>query len=389
MQKKIIYIVMIALMWLGVVSLACASEADVSKNEVIETQINMLDWNAIEEVQARLQEQIPAMKGFNLKEEVKLIVSGEKEFSLQEIVGIILDMLFKEMRTYVNVIARFILIVIMCNLLSKLSASFNSKEITKFAFFVCYILIIYSVVQSLVTVVDLAHTTIGNLRDMMLVALPTLLAFMAVSGYIASSAALAPIIMAALNMIAFFIQKLVLPSIVSVVILQIISSMSEEFKIDKLIGLFYKGSKWVLRSILILSIGIMGAYNVVLPALDVTMKRVGMKLGTKFIPVIGDAVGGAIEFIVRCSGLIKNAFALGIIMWIILIVAIPLIKIITYIFLYNIAAAVIEPLGDSKMSKIATNLAKGCEFVMSCVGIVALLSIVTMVICMSVGATGL
>lgn len=389
MQKKIIYLWIMLVMWVGIGQVIYASEIPAGSNEIIQSQLNMLDWDELEAVQSRLQEQVPAMKGFNLKQEVAQIVSGEKRFSLQEVVGLIKDMFFREIGTYVNVIARFILIVILCNLLSRLSSSFQSKEVTKIAFFVCYMLIIYSVAQSLVTVVDLAQNTINNLCEMMLVALPTLLAFMAVSGYIASTAALAPIIIAALNMIAFVIQKMMLPSVVGVIILQIVSSMSEEFKVDKLIGLFYKMSKWILRGTLIISIGIMGAYNVVLPALDVTMKRVGMVLGTKFIPVIGDAVGGAVEFIVRCSGLIKNAFALGIVIWIILIVALPLIKIITYIFLYNIAAAMIEPLGDSKMSKIATNLAKGCEFVMSCVGIVAILSVVVMVICMSVGASGL
>lgn len=389
MQKKIIYLWIMIMMWGGVSQMLYASDTQISASEVIQGQLNMLDWDELESVQSRLQEQVPAMKGFDLKEEVSQIVSGEKQFSLQEILGIIKDMFFREIGTYVNVIARFILIVILCNLLSRLSSSFQSKEVTKVAFFVCYMLIIYSVAQSLVTVVDLAQSTINNLCEMMLVALPTLLAFMAVSGYIASSAALAPIIIAALNVIAFIIQKIMLPSVVGIIILQIVSSMSEEFKIDKLIGLFYKTAKWVLRGTLIISIGIMGAYNVVLPALDVTMKRVGMTLGTKFIPVIGDAVGGAVEFIIRCSGLIKNAFALGIVIWIILIVALPLIKIITYIFLYNIAAAAIEPLGDSKMSKIASNLAKGCEFIMSCVGMVAILSIVVMVICMSVGANGI
>lgn len=392
MQKKSIGLWMIFIVWMCTSSMIFATDmkgSTINPSEIIETQLNMLDWGAIDEIQGKLQDQVPTMKGFNLKEEVAKIVSGEKEFSVQEILSLVADMLFKEMKTYVNVIARFILIVIMCNLLSKLSSSFQSKEITKIAFFVCYMLIIYSVAQSLVTVVDLAQNTIQNLCDMMMVTLPTLLAFMAVSGYIASSSALAPVIIAALNMIAFVIQKLLLPSIVGIVILQIVSSMSEEFKIDKLIGLFYKGSKWVLRSILILSVGIMGFYNVVFPALDTTMKRVGMTLGTKFIPVLGDAVGGVVEFIVKCSSLIKNSFALGIVIWIILIVAIPLVKIITYIFLYNIAAAVIEPLGDSKMSKIATNLGKGCEFVLSCTGIVAILSIVVMVICMSVGASGL
>ena len=289
MQKKIMYIWIIIAMWILSTSWVFASETSIDTGQIMDAQLKMIDWGEIDTLQSRLTEQIPEMKGFNLREEVAQIVTGEKEFSLQEVLSILSNMFFKEIKMYLNIIARFLLIVIMCNLLEKLSSSFKSKETTKFAFCACYIFIMYSVAQSLVTVVDLAQTTITQLCDMMMVALPTLLAFMAVSGYIASSAALAPIIIAALNMLAFAIQKVILPSVIGIVILQIVSSMSDEFKIDKLIGLFYKCSKWVLRIILVAGVGIMGFYNVILPSVDVTMKRVGMTLGVKFIPEIGRA----------------------------------------------------------------------------------------------------
>ena len=279
------------------------------------------------------------------------------------------------------------MIVILCSILQVLSQSFQSQNTTKAAFLVCYVLVIYTLTQSLFVIVELAQSTISNLFQMMQVTLPTLLAFMAVSGYITSSSALAPVIIGAFNMMTFFIQKILLPVIISIIVLQVVSTMSEEIKVDKLVGLFYKGMKWLLRGTLVLSIAIMGIYKLTLPYVDVAIKKGAINLSTAFIPIVGDASRGALEFIMSCSALIKNAFAIGVIIWVVLIAAIPLIKILSHVVLYHIASALIQPIGDKKMAEIATILAKGCEFILSAVGIVVVLTIASMIICASIGTS--
>ena len=178
---------------------------------------------------------------------------------------------------------------------------------------------------------------------------------------------------------------MVLPCIISVVVLEVLSTMSSEFKIDKFIKLFYKGIKWVLVSILTISISLLGIYRMTLPYVDITLKQSTLKLATAFIPVVGGATTGALEFVTGCLGLIKNTFAITVIIWILILVSIPLIKIFAYVVVYQVAGAVIEPIGDKKMAQIATKLAKGCQFIMSAVGIVTILCVAVMVICMSVG----
>lgn len=122
-----------------------------------------------------------------------------------------------------------------------------------------------------------------------------------------------------------------------------------------------------------------------LPYADVTVKKAALKFSTAFIPVVGNAVGGAADFLMSCSGLIKNTFSAGVIIWLLLLVSVPLIKIFSYVVVYQIAGALIEPIGDKKMASIAHKLGKGCEFIMSAVGIVALLCVCSLAICMSVG----
>ncbi|OOB78812.1 MAG: hypothetical protein ATN33_06635 [Epulopiscium sp. Nele67-Bin001] len=383
MQKKIALVIAI---WISLVALSFGAEI-LNADDIIKVQLELFDWDGIDRLEQSLASQSPQLENFDLQEEVMLILSGQKQFSLQSVLNYLLDALFGEIYAYISIIVRFILIIVLCHILNNLSTAFESKNTTKVAFFVCNIVVFYSVAQSLVLVVELAHQTIDNLTSLMLVILPTLLAFMATSGYIATSAALSPVIVSGLTAVSFVIQYFLLPSVVGIIILQMVSSMSDEFKIDKFIGLFYKYSKSFLKLIFVLSMAIMGIYKMSLPYVDVTLKRVGLTLSAKFIPILGDAVSGAIDLIIQMSGMIKNAFGIGVILWIVILIAMPLVKMFTYILLYHFAGAIIEPLGDKRMAKMATDIAKGCEFVMSCVGVVAILCIVALVICMSIGAS--
>lgn len=385
MKKKILCL-MIAFLLSFFLAPTCYAEA-LSVDTMMQSQLQLFDWDDIGDLERELKEKAPYVQDFDLKQEVEDLLTGKKTFSIGTILTTIGELFFSEIETYISLIIRFILIALLCSLLQTLSSSFKSKDTTKVAFLVCYLLIIYTVSESLFVIVNLAQSTIGNLQEMMRVTLPTLLAFMAVSGYITSSSALATIIVGTMNVMTYALQHFILPIIIGLIILQVIGSMSEEIKIDKFIKLFYKGVKWGLRGVLTIAIFVMGIYKLTLPYVDVALKKSAINLSTSFIPVVGDASRGAIEFIMACGHLIKNSFALGVILWIVVIASIPLIKMVAYIALYHLASAIIQPTGNKKMSDIASTLAKGCEFILSCTGIVVVLAIVVMVVCASVGTS--
>jgi stage III sporulation protein AE len=354
--------------------------------EILQTQLDWLNWERIETLEAYLKSDTQALADFNLKDKVMGLMSGKENFSLENILKLLGEMLFSELGTVLHIMIQFLMIAVMCSVLQTLSSSFESKEITKIAFLAAYLLIILLSVQSLFMLVQLAGQTIERLSDIMAVTLPTLLAFMAISGYITSSGALASIIIGTLNVIVWLIKTLIFPSIVAVMILQIVGTVSKDFQIDKLIKLFYKGSKWALRGILVIGLGIMGIYRITLPLIDEATYKATTKLAVRFIPIIGDATSGVIEFVSKCFMLVKSSFSIGVILWIVLLLAVPIIKISVCSGLYHILSAVLEPLGNKQMSKIAEHLGNGCGFVVGCVMLVAILSVSVLVLCMSVGS---
>lgn len=358
------------------------------ENEIIHYGLNLLDWESIEQLEEELQDAMPNDISFHLKEEMGKLLSGQNELSVTSILTYIVRSLFNEAGIFIKFGARFVLIVLLCNLLQALSSSFKSKDTAKIGFFVCYMVILLSVVQSFEVMIRLAIEVIEHMTQVMLICIPILLAFMATSGFNISAGTMAPVIVTSLSLMSYFMKIIVLPCIISVVILEIMSVMSEEFKVNKLVGLFYKGIKWVMRSILLVSVSLLGLYRLVMPGVDLTVKKATVKFSTAFIPVVGNAVGGTIDFITQGSMLIKNTFSAGVIMWLLILVSIPLIKIFAYVCVYQIAGAIIEPIGDKRMATIATKLGKGCQFIMSSVGIIALFCICSLVICMTISASG-
>ena len=361
----------------------------VTEEEIMNYGMNLLDWKSIEALEDELASAMPDDITFDLKTEMQKMLKGEQGLSVNGVLSYILQAIFSEMSVFVQLGARFILIVLLCNLLQTLSSSFKSKNTTKIAFFVCYMIILLSVVQSFRVMIELSVTVIDQMTKIMLVCIPILLAFMATSGFNLSAGAMAPVILSTLNLITYIIKVIVLPCIISVIVLEVVSAMSEEFKVNKLIGLFYKGIKWGLRSILGISVGLLGLYRLTMPGVDTTLKEATVKFSSAFIPVVGSAVGGTIEFIAKCSVLIKNTFAGGIILWLLILLCIPMAKIFVYVCVYQVAGAVIEPIGDKKMASIATKLGKGCQFIMSSVGIVVLFCICALAICMSITSNGI
>lgn len=384
-QKKIVSLVLVLIISFILCMISIKAQPNEGEKELLNYGVGLFNWEQIENLQDKLQTALPGNEPFNLKDEMVSLLNGEKKLSVGNVLDFLGRSIFNEVGVFVQIGARFILIVLLCNLLQVLTTSFKTKATNKIGFFVCYMVIILSIVQSFSIMVNLARDTIYQLCEVMYVCLPTLLAFMTTTGYISSTTAMAPVIISGLDICSTIILKLVLPCIISVVILEIISTMSSEFKISNFIKLFYKGIKWLLVSIVGISVSLLGMYRMTLPYVDVALKKSTLKLATAFIPVVGNATNGALEFTIGVLGLVKNTFAIAVVFWILVIVSVPLIKILAYILIYQFAGAVIEPMGDKKMADIAVKLSKGCQFIMSCVGIVTVLCMLVLVICMSVG----
>ena len=99
-----------------------------------------------------------------------------------------------------------------------------------------------------------------------------------------------------------------------------------------------------------------------------------------FVPVIGKTLADATDLIVGSSLLLKNALGMLGATAIFFIVAFPLLKILSISWVYQVAAALVEPVGAGDVARMLTTMARSLHLIFAAVGMVALMFFISIVV---------
>ena len=104
-------------------------------------------------------------------------------------------------------------------------------------------------------------------------------------------------------------------------------------------------------------VGVLSIEGTLGKGVDAVATKTGKAVMTNFVPVVGKILGDAVETVIGCSVILKNAIsAIGIIT-IISICAIPIIKLSILTILYYLTSAIIQPIADERIVKLIENMA--------------------------------
>ena len=119
--KKIllrICIVLIIFFCAGLTLSAAEPEAQqVQQEEILEYGINLFDWSANGELENNLKAEAPQLSQFQLREAVTNLMIGKADLSINNILRQIGNLFIGEIGLFLQLGARFLLIVVLCNLL--------------------------------------------------------------------------------------------------------------------------------------------------------------------------------------------------------------------------------------------------------------------------------
>ena len=122
-----------------------------------------------------------------------------------------------------------------------------------------------------------------------------------------------------------------------------------------------------------LFLGIMAIQGVAGAVGDSLALRTAKFATDAFIPVVGGVFSEAVEAVVGSSLLLKNAVGIGGLIVICLMMVIPLLKIISLAFIYKLAGALIQPVGDNQLGDCLNSLGSNLLTVFGAVATVGLL----------------
>ena len=251
-----------------------------------------------------------------------------------------------------SVLASILVIIVIHSILKNLSEGLENKGIAQVTYYVQYILIVTLIMTNFVQILDIVKESIQNLVGFMNSLIPIMITLMITTGSIVSANLIQPILLFLITFIGNFITGVIIPLVLISTALGIISNISDRIQVDRLSKFFKTSVVWILGVVLTIFVGVVSIEGTLSSSVDGITAKTAKAAVSSFIPVVGKILGDAVDTVIGCSSILKNATGIvGII--ILLGIAIgPIIKLIILMALYYLGAALCQPIADEKVIKL-------------------------------------
>ena len=283
----------------------------------------------------------------DIEEILNQAISGEVDNST--ILKRILNLFGSEVTTNIKSLVGILAIILIHSILKSISDSLENDGISKLIYYVQYILIVTIIMGNFSEIIKLVQETSNNLVGFMNMLVPLLIMLMTYTGSITTSSVLEPIILFMVNFIANIIQTLIIPLVLVYTSLVILSKISDKVQIDRLSKFFKSGVVWFLGIVLTIFVGIVSLEGTLSSSVDGITSKTTKAVVSSAIPVVGKILGDAVDTVLGCGVILKNAIGvLGVII-IIGICIMPIIKLGILMLSYKILSAIVQPIADEKI----------------------------------------
>lgn len=238
-------------------------------------------------------------------------------------------------------------------------------------------------------IINLAKTTIQNLVGFSYSLLPILLTLMMTTGSIASASVIQPVILFLITFIGNIITTFLLPLILIGTALSIVSKVSDKVQIDKLSKYFKTSVVWVLGIVLTIFVGVLSLEGSLTSSVDGITAKTAKAAVSNFIPVVGKILGDAVDTVIGCSNVLKNAVGVVGVIVVIGICILPIIKLTILTITYYIASAVCQPIADSKIISLLSGMGDTFKVLLAMLISVSVMLIIGITLVIKISNSGL
>ncbi|MGB9814100.1 MAG: stage III sporulation protein AE [Thermovenabulum sp.] len=386
MRKKILMI-LIFILFFYTVSINKPNICFADITDEVESQLKDMELDRInsflEEIEREYKDYMPSF-GLNFMLD---FVKGKSRFDVKSFFIGLLEYLFKEIKANYNLLAKLIAMAVVFAVLKNMELNFENKNISNLAHSVIYMVLIIIAVQSFYVALSAGKQAIEKMVSFMQSLLPVMMSLLLAVGGKVSTAVLHPYIFAAITASSTWIKDIILPIVVLIAILNIVNNISESFHVSQLAVLLKQVMILLIGLFLCVFLGTIVVTGAASSAVDGIFIRT-MKFASKnLIPIVGGVFADTVDTVIGCSLIIKNMLSLAGLIVVIIITAFPILKIFSIVFIYRIAAAVIQPLGEKSLVKSLEDIANSLVLVIICIASVSIMFFIAITVILSAGNT--
>lgn len=322
---------------------------------------------------------------FSMTEMLKSLNRGELSLYPGEIMKGIWKLLLGEVYSGARLMAVVLVMSILSSYLTGLKSSFGQSGVSVAAFYVCYIVAAGTAAAAFYETASCAGDAVNNVSVFMKIIVPAVVTMLYTSGAIVSASTLQPVILLMVEIIVPVVQTVFIPSVMVVAALNIVNGISERFKTDRMVKLLNNIVRWGLTIMLTVFVSLTGLKSLVSGGADGLALKLSKFATSNLVPLVGGILAESVETVMGCSVVIKNSVGVLGIICIIIIAAMPVLKLGAMIIVFRITAAIAEPVSDPKIISCISRLADSIGVLFSIVVSATVMFIIVITIMINTG----
>lgn len=367
-RRKRFILCLLAAFFLLPTSLA-AAETPVEKR--VDEQLSGLNFDGISEYWQKVVDTyggfLPESRNLSFKD---LLASHPNGLFGKWLKGIGLYLL-QELAVNGKLLGTLIILTIFSMLLQAIQNAFEYQTVSKIAYSVIYLVLIIVALNTFKVAMDLTTTAIQDMNHFLLALMPLILALMATSGSVASVAFFHPLVVFLINVSGWLVSSFVLPLIFMSTLLHIVSSLTEHYKVTQLANLLRNVALGTLAVYFAVFLGVMSVQGMATSVSDGVLVKTAKFITGNFVPVVGRMFTDAADTVIGASALVKNTIGIAGLLILVFLVAFPAVKVFALTVIYNLATALLQPLGGGPVIQCLSIMAKNMLYIFAALAIVS------------------
>jgi len=360
------------------------SKAD-TEDDVINSQMDSFNIsNFIDEANKYSND---ILKDIDIQELLNNAIKGELDTN--QLLKNIFPLLGTEIKESLKVMGSILIIVLIHSVLKSISDNLNNKSVAQITYYVQYILIATVIMTNFSSIITLTKEAVGNMISFIQLLFPLLMTLMLASGSVVSVNLVQPIILFIINLISNIFQSIIIPIILVGTALAIVSKISDRIQIDKLSKFLKSSSVWVIGILLTIFVGVLSIEGTLGSSVDGITAKTAKAAVSSFIPVVGKVLGDAVDTVIGCSAILKNAIGIVGVIVVIAICITPILKLAIITIIYHLTAALCEPIADSKIVSLITQMADTFKILLAILCSISVMLIIGITLVINISNTGL
>ncbi len=324
-----------------------------TRNSLEQIGITGTDWQSITAITPQnLFQQVVSMVGGNVKE---------------------------PLRAAVSVVA----MMLICALLNGMKLSFGDRPMSGVIGLVGTLCVTVVVIQPVVSCIANAANVIHAAADFLLACVPVLVGIMIAAGQPVSANSYNLLMMAAGNVISLLSADVLVPLMNIFLAISTVSAVSPNLGLGGLCAAFHKVVKWAMGFCMTIFSGLLTIHSVVAASADSATAKAAKFVVSNAVPIVGSALGDAVQSINACLKLLKSGVgAFGILAGIFIFLPV-LVQCTAWIITLHVCSGIGEVFEQKEISLILKSAGTVLETMLSItLCCMAILTVSTVVILM-------